>query len=129
MAPGQLSHGGLQVLMEWINTQLHSEHIVVRSLEEDMFDGLILHHLFRKWLLLGLPRAIPPDLGPQAPQVGSPLSLLVTVTAPPLQALDSPSPTLPLAIIECLCLWLLRTTENPLSLPSGCQRENRPVGR
>ncbi|XP_036787321.2 gamma-parvin isoform X1 [Manis pentadactyla] len=37
-----------KVLMEWINTQLHSEHIVVRSLEEDMFDGLILHHLFQK---------------------------------------------------------------------------------
>lgn len=34
--------------MEWINTALLPEHIVVRSLEEDMFDGLILHHLFRK---------------------------------------------------------------------------------
>lgn len=34
--------------MEWINTTLLPEHIVVRSLEEDMFDGLILHHLFRK---------------------------------------------------------------------------------
>ncbi|XP_033089561.1 gamma-parvin isoform X14 [Trachypithecus francoisi] len=32
--------------MEWINTTLLPEHIVVRSLEEDMFDGLILHHLF-----------------------------------------------------------------------------------
>lgn len=37
-----------QVLMEWINATLLPEHIVVRSLEEDMFDGLILHHLFRK---------------------------------------------------------------------------------
>lgn len=36
--------------MEWINAELLPEHIVVRSLEEDMFDGLILHHLFRKWL-------------------------------------------------------------------------------
>lgn len=34
--------------MEWINATLLPEHIVVRSLEEDMFDGLILHHLFRK---------------------------------------------------------------------------------
>ncbi|XP_058424161.1 gamma-parvin isoform X3 [Diceros bicornis minor] len=37
-----------RVLMEWINTELLPEHIVVRSLEEDMFDGLILHHLFQK---------------------------------------------------------------------------------
>lgn len=37
-----------RVLMEWINSQLLLEHIVVRSLEEDMFDGLILHHLFQK---------------------------------------------------------------------------------
>lgn len=37
-----------KVLMEWINTELLAEHIVVRSLEEDMFDGLILHHLFQK---------------------------------------------------------------------------------
>ncbi|XP_057598494.1 gamma-parvin [Hippopotamus amphibius kiboko] len=37
-----------KVLMEWINTELLPEHIVVRSLEEDIFDGLILHHLFQK---------------------------------------------------------------------------------
>ncbi|XP_046501926.1 gamma-parvin isoform X1 [Equus quagga] len=37
-----------KVLMEWINTELFPEHIVVRNLEEDMFDGLILHHLFQK---------------------------------------------------------------------------------
>ncbi|XP_074181046.1 gamma-parvin [Rhinolophus sinicus] len=37
-----------KVLMEWINAELLPEHIVVRSLEEDMFDGLILHHLFQK---------------------------------------------------------------------------------
>ncbi|KAG8517938.1 Gamma-parvin, partial [Galemys pyrenaicus] len=47
---------GAQVLMEWINSQLHHEHIVVRSLEEDMFDGLILHHLFQK--LAGLTLAV-----------------------------------------------------------------------
>lgn len=46
--PCQLSPCDRQVLMEWINTTLLPEHIVVRSLEEDMFDGLILHHLFRK---------------------------------------------------------------------------------
>ncbi|XP_008051100.1 gamma-parvin [Carlito syrichta] len=37
-----------KVLVEWINATLLHEHIVVRSLEEDMFDGLILHHLFQK---------------------------------------------------------------------------------
>ncbi|XP_021081084.1 gamma-parvin isoform X3 [Mesocricetus auratus] len=43
-----------KVLMEWINTTLLPEHIVVRSLEEDMFDGLILHHLFQKLAALKL---------------------------------------------------------------------------
>ncbi|KAM4797991.1 gamma-parvin-like [Urocitellus parryii] len=37
-----------KVLVEWINAALLPEHVVVRSLEEDMFDGLILHHLFQK---------------------------------------------------------------------------------
>uniref|UniRef100_A0A8D2ATY5 Gamma-parvin n=1 Tax=Sciurus vulgaris TaxID=55149 RepID=A0A8D2ATY5_SCIVU len=37
-----------KVLAEWINATLLPEHIVVRSLEEDVFDGLILHHLFQK---------------------------------------------------------------------------------
>ncbi|XP_034499583.1 gamma-parvin [Ailuropoda melanoleuca] len=41
-----------KVLMEWINAKLFPEHIVVRSLEEDIFDGLILHHLFQ--MLTGL---------------------------------------------------------------------------
>ncbi|XP_008591514.1 PREDICTED: gamma-parvin [Galeopterus variegatus] len=43
-----------KVLMEWINGTLLPEHIVVRSLEEDMFDGLILHHLFQKLAALKL---------------------------------------------------------------------------
>ena len=52
--------------MEWINAELLPEHIVVRSLEEDIFDGLILHHLFRKWLLpkLGSPGGLG---GPDSP--------------------------------------------------------------
>ncbi|XP_042528253.1 gamma-parvin-like [Dipodomys spectabilis] len=37
-----------KVLTEWLNMTLLPEHIVVRSLEEDMFDGLVLHHLFRE---------------------------------------------------------------------------------
>lgn len=48
--PGSAVLWARQVLMEWINAELLPEHIVVRSLEEDMFDGLILHHLYRKWL-------------------------------------------------------------------------------
>ena len=51
MAPPSAVPRGWQVLMEWINAELLPEHIVVRSLEEDIFDGLILHHLFRKSLL------------------------------------------------------------------------------
>uniref|UniRef100_A0A2K6U859 Parvin gamma n=1 Tax=Saimiri boliviensis boliviensis TaxID=39432 RepID=A0A2K6U859_SAIBB len=43
-----------KVLMEWINATLLPEHIVVRSLEEDVFDGLILHHLFQKLAALKL---------------------------------------------------------------------------
>ncbi|XP_077122720.1 gamma-parvin isoform X1 [Ranitomeya variabilis] len=35
-------------LIDWINNELQQEHIVVKSLEEDLFDGLILHHLFQK---------------------------------------------------------------------------------
>uniref|UniRef100_A0A8C6Z0G9 Parvin gamma n=1 Tax=Nothoprocta perdicaria TaxID=30464 RepID=A0A8C6Z0G9_NOTPE len=34
-----------QFLIDWINTTLKQEHIVVKSLEEDLFDGLVLHHL------------------------------------------------------------------------------------
>lgn len=75
-SPKKLSPWGLQVLMEWINTTLLPEHIVVRSLEEDMFDGLILHHLFRKWPFLGLPGPWPhpPDLAPPGPTAGLSLS-------------------------------------------------------
>ncbi|XP_022452482.1 gamma-parvin isoform X3 [Delphinapterus leucas] len=60
-----------KVLMEWINAELLPEHIVVRSLEEDIFDGLILHHLFRIYnkdllatlhLLVALAKCFQPDL-------------------------------------------------------------------
>ncbi|XP_060045114.1 gamma-parvin isoform X4 [Erinaceus europaeus] len=66
-----------KVLMEWINTQLLPEHIVVRSLEEDIFDGLILHHLFPIFnkdllatlhLLVALATRFQPDL-PLPPNV------------------------------------------------------------
>ncbi|NXT73546.1 PARVG protein, partial [Zapornia atra] len=33
------------LLIDWINTTLKDEHIVVKSLEEDLYDGLVLHHL------------------------------------------------------------------------------------
>ncbi|XP_043943981.1 gamma-parvin isoform X1 [Protopterus annectens] len=32
-------------LNDWINSTLKREHIVVKNLEEDIFDGLVLHHL------------------------------------------------------------------------------------
>lgn len=35
----------LQTLVQWINSTLKPEHIVVQSLEEDLYDGLVLHHL------------------------------------------------------------------------------------
>ncbi|XP_063052175.1 gamma-parvin [Engraulis encrasicolus] len=34
-----------EVLLDWINATLKAEHIVVLSLEEDLFDGLVFHHL------------------------------------------------------------------------------------
>ncbi|NXG85815.1 PARVG protein, partial [Stercorarius parasiticus] len=33
------------LLIDWINKTLKEEHIVVKSLEEDLYDGLVLHHL------------------------------------------------------------------------------------
>ncbi|XP_039616550.1 gamma-parvin isoform X2 [Polypterus senegalus] len=37
-----------EVLISWINDKLKKEHIVIQSLEKDLYDGLILHHLFVK---------------------------------------------------------------------------------
>ncbi|XP_068959015.1 gamma-parvin [Petaurus breviceps papuanus] len=37
-----------KVLTEWINSTLFREHIVVQNLEEDLFDGLVLHHLLKR---------------------------------------------------------------------------------
>lgn len=36
------------VLVDWINRTLKPEHIVVQSLEEDLYDGLVLHHLLSR---------------------------------------------------------------------------------
>lgn len=38
-----------QVLLLWINSTLKEEHIVVQSLEEDLYDGLVLHHLLSEF--------------------------------------------------------------------------------
>eukprot|EP00079_Xenopus_tropicalis_P031710 XP_017945481.1 PREDICTED: gamma-parvin [Xenopus tropicalis] len=35
-------------LIDWINAELKEEHIVVKSVEEDLYDGLVLHHLLKK---------------------------------------------------------------------------------
>ncbi|XP_061578475.1 gamma-parvin [Cololabis saira] len=37
-----------KVLLDWINKTLKPEHIVVQSLEEDLYDGLVLHHLLSR---------------------------------------------------------------------------------
>nr|XP_013008455.1 gamma-parvin [Cavia porcellus] len=66
-----------KVLTEWINATLLPEHIVVRSLEEDMFDGLVLHHLFREprptWPPASVPRR---DSCPAQTSVGKSSHLL-----------------------------------------------------
>ncbi|XP_043943982.1 gamma-parvin isoform X2 [Protopterus annectens] len=58
-------------LNDWINSTLKREHIVVKNLEEDIFDGLVLHHLLaihRKdllatfHLLIALAKHYQPDL-------------------------------------------------------------------
>ncbi|KAG8438601.1 hypothetical protein GDO86_004967, partial [Hymenochirus boettgeri] len=35
-------------LTDWINSELKEDHIVVKNMEEDLFDGLVLCHLLRK---------------------------------------------------------------------------------
>uniref|UniRef100_A0A3B4B0M1 Calponin-homology (CH) domain-containing protein n=1 Tax=Periophthalmus magnuspinnatus TaxID=409849 RepID=A0A3B4B0M1_9GOBI len=42
-------------LVDWINSTLEPEHIVVQSLEEDLFDGLVLHHLLMRLAKVKLP--------------------------------------------------------------------------
>ncbi|XP_056273612.1 gamma-parvin [Pseudoliparis swirei] len=37
-----------EALVYWINSTLKPEHIVVQSLEEDLYDGLVLHHLLSR---------------------------------------------------------------------------------
>lgn len=37
-----------EALVDWINSTLKAEHIVVQSLEEDLYDGLVLHHLLSR---------------------------------------------------------------------------------
>ncbi|XP_028815223.1 gamma-parvin [Denticeps clupeoides] len=44
-----------EVLVDWINATLKQEHIVVLSLEEDLYDGLVLHHLLGRLALVHLP--------------------------------------------------------------------------
>lgn len=44
-----------EILVDWMNKTLKVEHIVVRSLEEDLYDGLVLHHMLRKFTGVKLP--------------------------------------------------------------------------
>ncbi|XP_072291981.1 gamma-parvin isoform X2 [Eucyclogobius newberryi] len=43
-----------EALLDWINSTLKAEHIVAQSLEEDLFDGLVLHHLLIRLARLGV---------------------------------------------------------------------------
>lgn len=36
----------LQVLIDWINSELEEERIIVKDLEEDCYDGQVLQKLF-----------------------------------------------------------------------------------
>ncbi|XP_037539575.1 gamma-parvin [Nematolebias whitei] len=44
-----------EALVDWINRTLTPEHIVVQSLEEDLYDGLVLHHLLSQLASVDLP--------------------------------------------------------------------------
>ncbi|XP_021166539.2 gamma-parvin isoform X1 [Fundulus heteroclitus] len=44
-----------EALVDWINTTLKAEHIVIQSLEEDLYDGLVLHHLLSRLGGVNLP--------------------------------------------------------------------------
>ncbi|XP_020790921.1 gamma-parvin isoform X2 [Boleophthalmus pectinirostris] len=44
-----------EALVDWINSTLKPEHIVVQTLEEDLFDGLVLHHLLMRLAKVKLP--------------------------------------------------------------------------
>ncbi|XP_049579610.1 gamma-parvin isoform X4 [Syngnathus scovelli] len=44
-----------EALVDWINRTLKEEHIVVRSLDEDLYDGLVLHHLLGRLAGVHLP--------------------------------------------------------------------------
>lgn len=38
----------IQVLIDWINNELEEERIIVKDLEEDVYDGQVLQKLFGK---------------------------------------------------------------------------------
>ncbi|AWP08135.1 putative gamma-parvin [Scophthalmus maximus] len=44
-----------QALVDWINRTLKVEHIVVQSVQEDLYDGLVLHHLLSRLASVHLP--------------------------------------------------------------------------
>ena len=44
----------VHILKEWINVRLSKENIVVRDLQEDMYDGQIIHKIMRSFLSVKL---------------------------------------------------------------------------
>lgn len=41
----------VQVLIDWINSELEEERIIVKDLEEDCYDGQVLQKLFGEKLV------------------------------------------------------------------------------
>lgn len=51
LAPRMEGHQGFnctQLLIDWINNELVEERIIVKDLEEDLYDGQVLQKLFGK---------------------------------------------------------------------------------
>jgi len=59
LCPESLAGGGLQqlmgVLLEWLNDVLADDRIIVRDLEDDLYDGCVLHKLIERLTGLSLP--------------------------------------------------------------------------
>ncbi|XP_030917660.1 gamma-parvin isoform X2 [Geospiza fortis] len=73
-------------LIEWINRTLKEEHIVVKSLEEDLYDGLVLHHLLEN---LGSPKLDVEKIALTEKKQRKKLSAILEVVAKCLQLEES----------------------------------------
>lgn len=60
--------GLVQTLIEWLNTELAFDRVVVRSLEEDLYDGLLLAKLLDKLYGTTMSQAMPEIIASEAGQ-------------------------------------------------------------